>query len=105
MPLYGIYGSHTPEACPLYNSHNADIFASVAEASAEQLDHKYRIHNIVGRYHSAFEHTFLWIFDADDPHLIERFAVDTGVASFNSLRIVPLHTFTETVERLKEGHG
>ncbi len=40
-----------------------------------------------------------------NPHLIETFAVDTGLASFNTLRIVPMHTFAETVERLKQAHG
>ena len=26
---------------------------------------------------------FLWIVDADDPHLIEEFALEAGLASFN----------------------
>ena len=37
----------------------------------------------VRQYHSGLEHTFLWILDAEDPHLIQQFAVDTGVAKFN----------------------
>ena len=39
-----------------------------------------------------FEHTFVWIVDADDPHRLEEFALEAGLASFNSLAIVPLKT-------------
>ena len=105
MALYGIYGSHTSEACPIYRPANARVFASIAEVDPAQLDRKYRIRQIVGQYHSAVEHTFLWILEAEDPHLIEQFSVDTGLASFNTLKIVPLHTFPETIERLREAHG
>lgn len=102
--LYGIYGSHTPETCPIYVAKYASVFVDIAEYDPEQMAEAYGIRRIEARYHSALEHTFLWILDADDPRLIEKFAVDTGLASFNTLRIVPVHTFGETVERLKQTH-
>ncbi len=80
MALYGIYGS-----TPLLSMH--------------------RINNVLGQYHSAFEHTFVWIVDADDPHLIEEFALEAGLASFNELRIVPLKTLSEgVIPRVKKVH-
>ncbi len=102
--LYGIYGSHTPETCPIYVAKNALVFVDIAELSQEQLAETYGIRRIEAQYHSALEHTFLWIVEADDPHKIESFAVDTGLASFNKLEIVPVHTFAQTVERLKQTH-
>ena len=102
--LYGIYGSHTPETCPIYVPKYALVFVDIAELSAEQLADTYGIQRIEGQYHSALEHTFLWIVEADSPHLIETFAVETGLASFNTLQIVPVHTFAQTVERLKQTH-
>ena len=102
--LYGIYGSHTPETCPIYFAKYAQVFVDIAGLEQEQLTEKYGIHRIDAQYHSALEHTFLWIVEADSPHLIETFAVETGLASFNTLRIVPMHTFAETVERLKQTH-
>lgn len=102
--LYGIYGSHTPETCPIYVAKYAIVFVDIAELSPEQLADTYGIRRIEAQYHSALEHTFLWIVEADSPHLIEKFAVDTGLASFNTLEIVPVHTFAQTVERLKEMH-
>ena len=103
--LYGIYGSHTPETCPISVPKYAQVFVDILEHDPEQLADAYGIHRIEAQYHSALEHTFLWVVDAEDPAQIERFAVDTGLASFNTIRIVPMHTFAETVERLKEMHG
>ena len=61
---------------------------------------------MLGQYHSAFEHTFVWIVDADDPHLIEEFALDAGLASFNYLTLVPLKSLREgVIPRVKTAHG
>ena len=102
---FGIYGSHTPETCPIYLAKYAQVFVDIAGLDPARLATDYGIRRIGPRYHSALEHTFLWIVEADDPAQIEKFAVDTGLASFNMLRIVPVHTFDETVERLKHTHG
>ena len=103
--LYGIYGSHTPETCPIYVAKYARVFVKIAELDPGELAETYGIRRIEAQYHSALEHTFLWIVDADRPHDIERFAIDTGLASFNMLEIVPVHSFAETVARLRDAHG
>ena len=106
MAIYGVYGSHTVEACPVNHLENAKRLVSFAESDPAPLLSKYGIHNVLGQYHSAFEHTFLWIVDADDPHLIEEFALEAGLASFNKLTIVPLKTLSEGVlPLLKKVHG
>ena len=97
MALYGVYGSHTTEACPVNNLDVAKKVIAFAESDVSPLAQKYKINEVLGQYHSAFEHTFLWIVDAEDPHLIEEFCLDTGLASFNNLKIVPLITFAEGV--------
>ena len=70
MSLYGVYGSHTVEACPVNNLENGKKLISFAESDPTPFLSKYRINNVLGQYHSAFEHTFLWIVEAEDPHLI-----------------------------------
>lgn len=106
MALYGIYGSHEVEACPLNNREVAERVATFAGSDLAGAARKYQINRILGQYHSALEHTFLWVVDAEDPHLIEKFCIDMGVASFNTIKIVPLITFTEgVVPRIKEIHG
>ena len=88
------------------NLEKAKKIVLFAEADPTPLLNKYKIRDVLGQYHSAFEHTFLWIIDADDPHLVEEFALETGVASFNNLKIMPLKTLAGGVlPRVKAVHG
>ncbi|MFQ5956787.1 MAG: hypothetical protein ACE5KK_03350 [Candidatus Brocadiales bacterium] len=106
MALYGIYGSHTTEACPLNDIHTAKRVITLAEGDLESMAREYKITEILGQYHSALEHTFLWVVNAEDPHLIQEFCVVTGMASFNNLRIVPLVTFQEgVIPSIKKTHA
>lgn len=100
MALYGIYGKHTVSDCPLNNKNHAQKLLEVKKAISN-LD-KYKIKKIVGKYHSGLEHTFLWILDADDPHLMQQFALDTGIAGFNEIKIVPLTEFSQVLESAKK---
>lgn len=93
MALYGIYGKHTTEACPWNNIETARKLKDMAKSDLASRAGEYKISKIWGQYHSALEHTFLWIVEGEDPHLIQQFSVDTGLASINELKIVPLITF------------
>ena len=67
---------------------------------------KNKISKVVGQYHTALEHTFLWIVDAEEAHLITDFCVEVKVAKFNELKIVPMITFNEgVVPGLKKIHS
>ncbi len=106
MALYGVYGNHTVEVCPVNHLENAKKLVSFAESDPTPLLSKYQIKNVLGQYHSAFGHTFIWIVDADNPHLIEEFALEAGLTSFNNLTIVPLKSLKEgVIPRLKKVHG
>ena len=106
MALYGIYGHHTTEACPWNNIASAKILKELADGGANELAEQHGIRKIHGQYHSALEHTFLWVVDADDPHRVQDFCVASGVASINDLKIVPLITFEEgVIEGIGTIHG
>lgn len=100
MGLYGIYGSHTTESCPL---NNRDTRRMVIDGGpqikklAESVNVK-----IIGQYHSGLEHTFLWIVEAKDAQIVEGFLVQGGVHKFNALTIVPLTTFDGVIEKCKQ---
>lgn len=48
---------------------------------------------ILHQYHSALEHTFLWVMEADNhTHYIEELMVRTS-GRMDTLKIVPLITF------------
>jgi len=105
MALYGIYGKHTPERCPWLNEEIGKMVMEYPEDIVSKMGEKYKINKIVGQFHSALEHTFLWIFDAEDPHLLQNFAEDTGVAKFNYLKFVPLITIKDVIEGSKQRWG
>ena len=100
MGLYGIYGSHITESCPL---NNKEIRKLVIEGGprfkelAESVNVK-----VIGQYHSGLEHTFLWIIDAKDAHTVENLLVQGGAHKFNALTIVPLTTFDGVIEKCKQ---
>ena len=97
MALYGIYGRHEIKDCPLNSAESRKKVRKIVENDMSSVLPKYKVNKIVGQYHSGLEHTFLWILDAEDPHLIQQFAIDSGVASFNEIKIVPLMTFNDVV--------
>ena len=99
MALYGIYGEHTQEACPLYNKDNRQLVLSTAP-NFEKNAQKYGV-KILHQFHSGLEHTFLWVVDADDAHIIEDLMTRTA-GRFNTIKIVPLITFQDVIESCKQ---
>jgi hypothetical protein len=61
----------TPETCPVNNHKIAEALVNFANIDPASVAGKYKINQLVGQYHSVLEHTFLWVVDAEDPHLIE----------------------------------
>jgi DNA-binding HxlR family transcriptional regulator len=99
MGLYGIYGDHTQEACPLYNEENRKhLLRNVP--TVEKLSQDYNV-KISHQFHSGLEHTFLWVVEAVNPHIIEELMSRTA-GRFNTLRTVPVITFQTLIQRLKK---
>ena len=70
MGLYGIYGSPTTEACPL---NNVETRKAVLEHGPKIVEEASKLNiKIINQYHSALEHTFLWVVEANDVHLIHH---------------------------------
>ncbi len=96
MDIYGIYGTHTTEACPLFNEENRKLLLQVA--STFENDANAKGIKVLSMYHSGLEHTFEWIVEAPGAHVIQDLMVETKVAKFNSTKIVPLRTTQNVVE-------
>ena len=107
MALFGMYGEHTVESCPLTNpeSRKAVLDGRPFFADESALKERYGIEKIVDQYHSALEHTFLWIVEAREPHLVQQAAIDSGLARFNSVRIVPLSRYSDVVAKCEKIQG
>jgi hypothetical protein len=100
MGLYGIYGSHTTESCPLYNIENRNLIIK-AHDQLRGLSAKSDL-KLLQQYHSALEHTFTWIVDAKDAHSVQDFMIDSGWAKFNAVKIVPLSSYEHLIEVCKD---
>src|SRR5262245_18876726 len=99
MGLYGIFGTHTQESYPLYNAESRRYLLGAAPTMGADAE-KYNV-KMLNMYYSALEHTFLWVAEAENPHIIEELMARTG-GRFNTLKIVPLMTFQTLLERLKK---
>ncbi len=100
MGLYGIYGSHTTESCPLNNQKTRKMIIE-GGPQIKQMAENAGV-KVIGQFHSGLEHTFLWIVDAKDAQTVEGLMVQTGAHSFNALTIVPLTTFEGVIEKCKQ---
>ena len=96
MDLYGIYGSHTTEACPLFNKDNRKLLLEAAAGMEETAGH-FGV-KVVAAYHSGLEHTFVWIVESENAHAIQDLMVESKVAKWNATKIVPLKTLQNVVE-------
>ena len=56
MGLYGIYGTHTQEACPLYNDESRKYLLRVAPTMAKDAE-KSNV-NILNQFHSLWSTHF-----------------------------------------------
>jgi hypothetical protein len=99
METYGIYGTQTTEACPMNNKENRKMLLQVA--STFEQDANAKGIEVISMYHSGLEHTFEWIVEASGTHVIQDLLVETKVATFNAIKIVPMWTTQDTAKYLK----
>ena len=99
METYGIYGSHTTEACPMNNKENKNLLLQVA--STFEQDANAKGIKVISMYHSGLEHTFEWIVEASSAHTVQELLVKTKVAKFNATKIVPIWTTQDATKYLK----
>jgi hypothetical protein len=95
--LWGIYGEHSMHDCPVNNRDTAIEVIAASEMDLTPLMEKYGVTAVLDRYHSGLEHTFLWAVETTEPHKLEEFAIELGIARWNVLKFVPLRTFDEGV--------
>ncbi len=103
--LWGIYGAHNRHDCPVNNRETAKEVIAISMMDLGPLMEKYGITAIVDQYHSGLEHTFLWVVETTEPHKLEEFSIELGVARWNDLKFVPERTFKDVIEGVTALHG
>ena len=103
--LWGIYGAHNRHDCPVNNRETAKEVIAISMMDLQPLMEKYGVTAIVDMYHSGLEHTFLWVVETTEPHNLEEFSIELGVARWNDLKFVPERTFEDVVRDVTALHG
>ncbi len=99
MGLFGVFGTHTTEACPINNQKNRKYLLTEGPKYPE-----YALKNnvkILGQYHVVLEHTFIWILEAADAQTVEKFVMEAGLSSFNALKIVHMSPFKDALPKMQ----
>jgi len=99
MVLFGVFGIHTTEACPINNQKNRRYLLAEGPKYPEYAE-KNNV-KILGQYHVVLEHTFIWILEAEDAEAVEKFAMESGLSSFNSLKIVHMSPFKDALPKMQ----
>jgi hypothetical protein len=99
MVLYGISGNHATEACPLNNHDNRTLMLDISQRLAEVAQRNHI--ELKQQFHSALEHNFLWILDAQKGQVVQKFMIELGMAKFNFMKIFPIGTFQNVVDECK----
>ncbi len=103
--LWGIYGAHNRHDCPVNNRETDKEVIAIILMDLGQLMEKYGVTAIVAQYHSGLEHTFLWVVETKEPHNLEEFSIELGVARWNDLKFVPERTFEDVIVDVRALHG
>ncbi len=103
--LWGIYGAHNRHDCPVNNRETAKEVIALHAKDLRPLMEKYGVTAFVDQYHSGLEHTFLWAVETKEPHNLEEFCIELGVARWNDLKFVPERTFKDVVKDVRALHG
>ena len=97
--LFGIFAIHSPESCPLNNTKNKEVFKEIFN-KLQSNSEKYGVKNINGFYMSVLEHEWIIMVEANSAHDIEQLCIDSGISSFNTVKIVPLTHYQDVVSKL-----
>ncbi len=95
--VWGNYGAPHQHHCPVHKIETAKEVIAISMMDLQPLNERYGITAIVDMYHSGLEHTFLWVVETTEPHNLEEWSIELGVARWNDLKFVPELTFAEGV--------
>lgn len=96
---YVLYATHNPEQCPMSNAKIKQLLLDTAP-EMPNIAEKAGVSVTAGPYVSR-EHAILTVLDADSPDNVDRFLVDSRIAQWNSVRVIPSLTMEEGLEQIR----
>lgn len=99
--LFGIFAIHSPESCPLNNTESKEIFKEIHN-KLQSNSEKFGVKEIKGFYMSVLEHQWVILVNANSAHDIEQLCIESGISSFNTVKIVPLTDYQDVLNRINQ---
>lgn len=99
---YVVIGSHTPEVCPMSNGKTKALMLAMAPQVpkiAEQAGVKIVAGPFVNR-----EHAVITIVEADSAEGLDRFIVESSLAQWNTVRVLPSLPMEQAMQELQSSN-
>lgn len=99
--LFGVFATHSPESCPMNNKTSKEIFMNI-DSKLKSSVARFKVKRVVGFYMSVLEHQWIIILEAENAHDIESLCIESGISSYNTVKIVPLNDISVVMKRIED---
>lgn len=94
-----VLAEHTAEVCPTSNSKTMELMSEMGP-QVPGIAEKNGVRIVAGPFVNR-EHVIVTIVDADTADAVDRFLVETRLAHWNSVRVLPSHSIEEAMEEVQ----
>lgn len=98
--LYVLLADHTAEVCPVSNSKTREMMQKVGP-EIPSIAQRTGVKIVAGPYVNN-EHLTVAIVEADKTEPVDRFLVESRLAQWNKVRVIPSRTVEEGMSELQE---
>lgn len=96
-----VLASHSPDICPMSNAKTKGLLLEVAP-QIPSIAQKHGVNILAGPYVNR-EHMAVTIVETDNVEGLDDFLVDSRLAQWNEVRILPSRSMQEGLTELQEG--
>lgn len=96
-----VLGNHSPEVCPTSNAKTKALLLEIAPQINNMAD-KHGVKIVSGPFANR-EHTLVVVLETDRAEALDSFLVESRLAHWNQLRILPSVTMEDAMHELQEG--
>ncbi|GAA0409319.1 hypothetical protein [Streptomyces luteireticuli] len=101
--LYVLLATHSPEACPTSNSRTKELLLQVAP-DIPGIAEKSGVTILAGPFVNR-EHMVIVITEAEKSENLDRFLVDSRIAQWNRVHILPSLKMEEVLDQVRESES
>jgi hypothetical protein len=95
-----VLGTHSAEVCPTSNAKTKALLQEIAP-QVSTLAEKHGVNIVAGPFANR-EHTLVVIVETDRADALDRFLVDSRLAQWNQVRILPSVPMEQAMQELQE---